>query len=511
MNAAELLLAVGEDRHTALVEGEEEISYAELRAAVRRAGGAWHSLGLKLDERVVVLAPDGIQWVVAYLGVIWAGGVAIGVNPRLAMADLAPILVESRVQYVWCGHDLAPGVAALAGTLPRPPRVLTRGGTPGCEDWDAIVSAARGVPAVERAEHDMALWIGTSGTTGTPKSVVHLQRTVLSCGVFAREMLEATAADRFYATSKLFFAYALANSLFAGLRLGGTVILDPEWPTPARVTEIVHRHRPSILFSVPTLYHKMLEAGAAERLAETDVRHYVSAGEALPAAVWRGWHARTGKGIVSGYGTSESLCLVLYCSDDTGMLAPTPLSEVRYPRAPDAAVPRRVWLRHPALARGYWERPDDQADSFAEDWFSPGDMFLRHPKGRYEFTGRNDDMLKISGRWVSTLWVEQAMRAACGDTLQEVAAVGAETREGLTAIAVLAVARPGAEEEARRKLEAEIEQVPNYQKPRWVHWVDALPQTATGKLQRSRLKAMHYQALDARASSGDGSVEERLK
>jgi len=493
VNAAACLFETGDADHVALECGSRQISYGDLRRSVARAAGAWRSLGLRADDRVVVFAPDGIDWVEAYLGAIWAGGVAVGINPRLGLTDLAAILEESRIRFVWTAPELAAEVAAMAAKLPQPPLVVAAEAQDGVSwrDWGS--ADALPIEPMPRLPDDMALWIGTSGTTGKPKGVIHTQGVTGPCGEFARQILDAGPQDRLYATSKLFFAYALANSLFAGLRLGATVILDPEWPTPERVLDMVAAHRPTLFFSVPTLYNKMLATGVAARLAHRGIRHFVSAGESLPASVCARWREAAGLTPVSGYGTSETLCLMLYTQQDAGLLRPTPLTEVRYGN-PDADLPQRVWFRHPGLARCYWQRPKENAEDFKDGWFSPGDMFLRRG-GELEFTGRNDDMLKIAGQWVSTQWVEQALRDACSETVQELAAVGVKGADGLTAIAVFLVPSSQMREEAQRRLELGIAGLPGHKRPRWLHWVEALPQTATGKLQRARLSALHQERL----------------
>jgi acyl-coenzyme A synthetase/AMP-(fatty) acid ligase len=495
VNAAECLLSVGADAAVALECGDRRVTYGELRAAVARAAGAWRALGLEPGERVVIFAPDSDDWVIAYLGAIWAGGVAIGVNPHLALRDLSPILSDSEVHYVWCEPELARPVAALAKSLPDGPAVVVRGDGGG-HDWAVAMQDATRIEPGESDDEAPALWIGTSGTTGIPKGVIHPQRVVVHAHAFAGQVLGATAADRFYSTSKLFFAYALGNSLFAGLRVGATVILDRERATPERTREMVARHRPTLVFSVPTLYSKILQENVAPSLTEAGIRHFVSAGEALPATVRSGWRRATGNAPISGYGTSETLCLALYGDDDSGLLRPTPLTLVRYADDIDPDIPQRISVRLPTLALGYWRRPEAQADGFRDGWYSPGDMFIRR-EGRLEFAGRTDDLLKVSGQWVSTLWIEHALTEAGGDAIDQVAAVGVETPEGLTTIAALAVAVRGREDQARDRIGAGIEKLPKYRRPQWVHWVTELPLTATGKLQRSRLRAAHESALSA--------------
>jgi len=493
MNAAETLLQAGAAQAIALECGDQCLSYAALRQRVRRAAGAWRALGLQGGERVVVFAPDSIEWVVAYLGVIWAGGVAIGVNPRLSMAELGPILAESAVRFIW--HE-AEGAAELTGLLAGMAQAPTPvSAAAGASPWASALAQAHDIDALAQDEQAPALWIGTSGTTGASKGVVHAQRVACQPHAFASGVLGLGASDRLYASSKLFFAYALGNSLLAGLRAGATVILDRQWPEPERVLAMVRQHRPTIVFCVPTLYSRMLQTGVAGQLAGQGVRHFVSAGESLPAAVRGAWREATGLGIVSGYGTSETLCLMLYSENDQGLLQPTPGTQLRFAPETDPALPQRIWLHSGTVALGYWNRPESQADGFHDGWYCPGDMFLRREDGWLEYAGRNDDMLKISGRWVSTLWVEQALSHAASQSVTQLACIGVPTPEGLTALSLLVQAAPGQQAVAAERIAAGIDALPTYRRPNWVHWVDALPLTATGKLQRARLRALHQAAL----------------
>ena len=497
MNAAETLLQSGAPQATALECGSERLTYDALRQRVRRAAGAWQALGLRPSERVIITAPDSIDWVVSYLGVIWAGGVAIGVNPRLTMNELSPILLESEVRFVWCeAENVAPLTQLLASMAQAPTLIVS---APGDSNWASELSHAQELESVLQDEEAPALWIGTSGTTGVSKGVLHAQRVALQAHSFASGILQLSAMDRLYASSKLFFAYALGNSLFAGLRAGAAVILDRHWPDPERVLAMVRQHQPSLVFCVPTLYSKMLQNGIAQQLSGQGIRHFVSAGESLPASVRQGWRKATGLSIVSGYGTSETLCLMLYSEEDSGLLQTTPLTELRFAPEADPSLPQRIWLRSSTLALGYWKRPQAQADGFREGWYCPGDMFLRRADGQLEFAGRIDDMLKISGRWVSTLWVEQALLQAARESVVQLACVGVLTPEGLTALSLLAIAAPGQQELAHQCIQDAIGKLPTYQRPRWLHWVESLPLTATGKLQRARLAAMHQTALAAGA------------
>jgi acyl-coenzyme A synthetase/AMP-(fatty) acid ligase len=487
MNAAESLLSAGDDGHIALECGESRISYSELRHAVSRAAGAWRSLGLQTGDRVLVFTPDSIDWAIAYLSAMWAGGVAIGLNPRLFEKDLSVVIADSGARFILCDASAVPTLERLPRGQVDAPRIVT------LQESRALLSAATPIPAVQSPEDSPALWIYTSGTTGLPKGVIHAQRAVIELASFAKTVLGLDASARLYASSKLFFAYALGNAFCAGLRLGATVILDSEWPTAEHVAEVAERHRPTVMFSVPTLYLKMLQAGLTTRLVRAGVRQFVSAGEALPVAVRRLWKDATGIAPVSGYGASETIALVLYCDGEEVLLSPSPLVEMRarVGEAESVDAPQRVWLRHPSVALGYWKRPEADSDSFSDGWFSPGDLFRRVDEDVWEFCGRDDDLLKISGQWVSVLEVEQALISCTAGTVQQLAAVGYTNAEGLGSIALFAVAAAGRESEAQARVEAGIAALPKIKRPRLVKWIDEMPVTATGKLQRRKLKDLH--------------------
>ncbi len=495
MNAAESLLSAGDGARPALECGDARISYAGLRDAVARAASGWRRLGLETGDRVLVFAPDSVDWVVAYLGAIWAGGIAVGLNSRLFDKDLGVVLDDSGARFIVCDEA---GLATLArlGRGDGAPRILT------FREFGALRSRVPPSPPEQLGVDSPAFWIYTSGTTGVPKGVIHAQRAVLDTANFAGTILGLRAEDRIYATSKLFFAYALGNSLFAGLRLGATVILDSEWPTAERTARIAERHAPTVMFSVPTLYSKMFQAGLAPRLSAAGVRTFVSAGEAFPPTLRASWRGATGISPVSGFGASETIVLILYCTGDDTLLTQSPDVDLR-PRDNDdhsVGAPGRIWVRHPSVALGYWRRAQATADSFDGGWFSPGDLFRPAGSTAWEFCGRDDDMMKISGQWVSVIEIEQALIAAAAGTVPQAAAVGYTGADGLGAIALFAVAAPGRESEARARIEAGIAALPKIKRPRLVKWLDELPVTATGKLQRRKLKETYLPAAPGIAS-----------
>src|SRR3990170_8303895 len=502
MNAAEYLLASGADSKVAIESWDERVTYGELREAVASAAAVWRAQGLEPGERVLVFAPDSIGWVIAYLGAIWAGGVAVGLNSRLFARELEVILGESEAHFVYCDPESASRFEPILE------RILPRSALVTSTEFSARVRQTEPMSPVERSADDVALWIDTSGTTGTPKAVMHAQRMVRGAAEFAAEVMGVRPDAKVYASSKLFFAYALGNGLCGGLALGGTVVLDHEWPTAERVAAVVERHSPTVLYSVPTLYLKMLQAGVAPQLGT--VQHFVSAGEALPPRLANAWREAAGVMPVNAYGASETLVLMLYCADESCLLTPSPHVELRLPQpAPKRGAPHRLWLRHPSIATGYWKRPEAEDDAFSDGWFSPGDLFRQRTRGRWEFCGRGDDLVKISGQWVSTVDVERTLADACGDSVAEIAGVAFRNDDGLASIAVFAVPAPGRERAAAARLQAGIEALPKLRRPREVVWLLELPRTDTGKLRRNVLREQYLEAR--RSTLSAETVPEQLE
>jgi acyl-coenzyme A synthetase/AMP-(fatty) acid ligase len=486
MNAAQALLSHPDDTAIALMCGERAVSYRELREAVARAAGLLRARGVQPDDRVVVLGADGIAWVVAWLGALWAGAVGIGLNPRTQPEELGGILLESRARV--CLADPEAAAALATATLLMPLHVI---------DLDAIEALpAQPIPAHPREPHDVAFWLYSSGTTGRPKGIVHRHGCVAGCAGFARDVLGVTATDRLYATSRLFFAYPLANALFAGLLLGATVVLDERWPEPASVAAVASALRPTVLFSVPTLFHRLLDAGVAGAIGRAGVRRCVSAGEGLPAAVAQRWREATGIPILGGYGMTETLALVLYAdplSDPGGR--PAPLAQVRADPPADLGAPQRLWFRHPSLALGYHDRDDLQRRIFRDGWCSSGDLFHANEDGSWRFAGREDALLKVAGRWVDTQAVHGAIAYGMGAIAQELAVFGIAGAEGLTGLALYIVVPRDLRSAADARLAEVIARLPAHQQPRWIYWLDTLPRTPTGKLSTAGLREHHVNAL----------------
>ena len=476
LNAAETLLAGHDDAATALVCGSASISRGALRQAVARAASAWHARGIGPGDKVAIKLEDGIDWVVAFLGTIWAGAVAVAVNPRIPAPEWLYILDEAGFKLIladraddtpapWRGHLLDPGT------------------------WRRECDAGVAAPARRMAPDAPAYWCHSSGTSGKPKAVVHGHRFATRIDIVSRERLGIGAGDRLYASSKLFFAYPQANSLFAGLKLGATVILDPRWPTPEVVLEIVQAQRPSVLFSVPSMLRSLLHDGHAGTVAAAGVRLCVSAGEALPASLRQAWCEATGLPLVNGYGASE--VLVLAMTDDGSGLQVSPGHTVVPLSAVAPGQPTRLAITSPTVALGYLDRPQAQAEAFHDGAFCPADLFVAVADGRWRFAGREDALVKIRGRWVNLVELEQSL-VAQAPIVTDAAAVCVADEDGVDALALFYVADDHTG--AKAALAAHIATLPPFQRPRWLHPVDALPRTPTGKLLRRRLRELHLES-----------------
>ncbi|MDH5538208.1 MAG: AMP-binding protein, partial [Rhizobacter sp.] len=474
-NAAMLLLGEHAPGRTALRCGADSLGYGELRDRAARCAAVWRARGLLPGDRVAIKLPDGIDWVSAFLGTLWSGAVAVAVNPRVPASEWHYILDEAGFSVILAeSHDDTP--------VPWHKRVLC------LDDWRLEVQGASPVPAQAVSEDAPAFWCHSSGTSGKPKAVVHAHRFARQIEQVSRDGLGIGADDRLFASSKMFFAYPQTNCLFAGLKLGATIVLDPQWPTAAGVAATVAAQRPTVLLSVPSLYRNLLHEGLAPGIAQAGVRLCVSAGEALPDSLRQGWREQTGLRIVNGYGASETLILVMIDRGDERGFEPSPGVQIEPMQEVPAGAPTRICIAASTLALGYLDRPQAQAEHFRDGVFCPADLFARNEAGGWRFAGREDSLVKIGGRWVNLAELEERL-AARSPGVVEAAAVCVPDGDGVDAVALFYVA--GDADAADSALRACVEALPRHQQPRWLHPVPALPRTPTGKLLRRKLQELH--------------------
>ncbi|MBL8325378.1 MAG: AMP-binding protein [Rubrivivax sp.] len=514
MNGAELLLRPAGPRGDAGIaidcEGQS-VSRGELRDRVARLAGAWRRLGLQPGGVVAVRLTDGIGWVEAWLSVIWAGGVAVGVNPRLPADEWRAACEESGFSFVIgdAADTGAPGNATGTGRA-ADAADATAAVAPAATRAVALdlplLRAVAGAPVepVPRGDGDPMLWVHSSGTSGRPKAVVHAHRAASHIARISTERLGVTGDDRLFASSRLFFTYPLVNGLLAGLRLGATLLIDPRWPTTAGVAAFVGPHRPSVLFSVPALYRGLLHDGHAGTLRGSSLRLAVSAGEALPARLREQWRAATGVPLWDGWGTSETLVLALTAAPDEAQLSPSPGVEVRPAdeRAAASGEPTRLALRCPTLALGYHRRPAADAESFRDGRFCPADLFVQEGTG-WRFAGREDSLVKQRGRWVDLALLEEQLTAGVRG-LREAALACSDDADGLSELQLFFVADGADMAAVRSALGARAMALPPHQRPARLVALEALPRTATGKLLRRALTASPEVTLRPAAPAATG-------
>jgi acyl-coenzyme A synthetase/AMP-(fatty) acid ligase len=508
VNAVEFLLGEAAlARHgerLALISGAEAISYRQLAVRVARAAGAWRALGAAPGDRVLLLMRDTPEFAAAWLGALHAGAVAVALNTKLSEAEFRHARGDSGARLAMVEDVFARARPDLTAEFAPQGGLVIAGDAPraGAASWREALAGTAPLARPHPAQpEDPAFWLYSSGTTGLPKGIVHAHRSVSSAGQAQREVLGLAAGDTVIATSKLFFAYALEHGLLGPLATGATSVLEPEWPDAEGVLASVARHRPAAFFSVPTFYRRLLALGA-ERLAPfRAVRGFVAAGERLPAALLAQWREATGGEILSLYGMSETFCAAVVTPRgmSNGARAGAPLAgvEVRIESAGDAGVqaPGVLWLRHPALALGYANRPAQTATQFQAGWFCSQDLFSRDAEGFLCHQGRADELVKVAGQWVQPGELEEAV--AGEGAIAEAACVPVVDAEGFERLALFVAGRGEAAQLLAAASRLCEERLPRHKRPKWIRRVAELPRTATGKVQRFKLRALLEEEFDA--------------
>ena len=504
-NIADYLVArhvrEGRGSRTALVTADGPVSYGELDALVNRAGNALQALGLAPEQRVVLLMHDGSAFYAAFLGAIRIGAVPIPVNTLLRQGDYQFILNDSRAAAAIVSEPLIGEILPVVHLLPGLKHLIVSGGAlAGLPSFEALVAGASATLAdADTHKDEPAFWLYSSGSTGTPKGAIHLQHDmVYTIDGYARGVLQMNEHDRCLSAAKLFFAYGLGNSLSFPLGTGAQAIVFPGRAGPEAMFEAIDRFHPTIFFGVPTLYAAMLQVeGAATRFDLSSLRFCVSAGEALPPEIFRRWHERFDLEIVDGIGSTEMLHIFLSnrpgaCRAGTSGVE-VPGYSARIVDDDGVPVPEgdvgTLMARGESAAAGYWKQHEKTKATFQGHWVNTGDKYFRDEDGFFHYCGRSDDMLKVGGIWVSPVEVENTVLAH--EAVLECAVVGVIDTDGLTKPKAFVVARPGAatSDQTARDIQAFVKsRIAPYKYPRWIEFVAELPKTATGKLQRFRLR-----------------------
>ena len=505
-------LREGRGDQTAIVSGSRRLTYAEIAAQVNRVGHGLRKLGLQEEQRVLLVLPDIPEFPAAYFGTMKIGAVAVPTSTALRASDYAYFLEESRARVAIVHSSLIAEFApALSGQRYCANVLVCGEPVGGYIHWDRFIEdAPPQLEAAPTSKDDVAFWLWTSGSTGRPKAAVHLHRDwVYCCEYYARGVLNIRADDITFSSSKLFHAYGLGNGLMFPFHAGAATILYPGKPQAKVILETLQANRPTLFFSVPTLYAAMLQEAERTEYTLSSVRLAASAAEPLPAEIFRRWKERFGVEILDGIGSTEVLHIYLSArvgqvrAGSTGQAVPgyelALVDHAGHPAPP--GVIGDLLVAGPSTAPCYWNRPDLSQDRMRGRWFFTGDKYQVDEDGYYWYAGRSDDMFRVSGQWVSPIEVECTLiEHSC---VLEAAVIAFEEETGLhtpKAFVVLREGLTGSAELAKGLQDFVKQRITPYKYPRRIEFLAELAKTAAGKLLRYKLREMSRGAAGPQGS-----------
>jgi benzoate-CoA ligase family protein len=477
------------------------LTYGQVADMVNRVGNALRGLGVEMENRVLLLLYDSPEFAASFFGAMKIGAVPAPVNTMMRAQDYVYFLNDSRAKVVIAHRALWDELAKVRGRLAYLKHVIIVGEPePGQHAFDQWIAQAS--PALEPAptsKDDAAFWLYSSGSTGFPKGAVHLHHDMIYCSdLYARPILNVGPDDITFSAAKLFFAYGLGNNLYFPFRVGASAVFYPGRPLPETVFEIITREKPTLFFGVPTLYAGMLAMRNAEHTYDlSSLRLCVSAGEALPPELFKRWKERFGREILDGIGTTE--ILHIFISNQAGRVRPgssgtvVPGYEARIVDEDGLPVKSgdigNLMVKGESTCAYYWNQHEKTKQAIKGEWIVTGDKYYQDEDGYYWYAGRSDDMLKVGGIWVSPIEVENTLIQH--PAVLEAAVVGHEDDDRLVkpkAFVVLKepyTASAALEEELKAFVK---DKIAPYKYPRWITFLPELPKTATGKIQRFKLR-----------------------
>jgi len=511
----------GRAQNIAIEYGDERVTYQQLLERTNRAGNALSNLGVRTEERVLLLLLDSPEFLYSFFGAIKIGAVAVPVNTQAKPHDYEFILNDSQARVAIVSETLLPQLQAISRQSLRHLReiIVVGDAHPASRHphlRDLMKAASPDVDAAPTTKDAPAFWLYSSGSTGVPKGCVHLHHDmVISSHHYAHAILKINERDRCFSVARLFFAYGLGNAGYFPLSVGATTILSPARPTPASIYADIERYRPTLFFSVPTNYAALL---AHHRPGSPDfdlssIRHAVSAGEALPAPLFERFRQRFHVEILDALGSTETLHMVT--SNRPGEVKPGSSGKILpgfdakiTDESGRPAAPNEVgdlWVKCDSLCAGYWNQPEKTKDTFVDQWFRTGDKYRHDEDGFFWYAGRSDDLFKVHGLWLSPAEVEAALLAH--SAVLEAAVIARDDEANLAKPAAYVVLKKefAPNEVLSRELQDFVaERIGGYKRPRWIEFLQELPKTATGKLQRFKLRERQLQqASSQNASNAD--------
>ena len=493
-NAAEDLvgrhLKAGRSAKTAYIDDAGQCSFGDLAERVNRFGNHLLSLGLRMEDRILIAMHDTIDWPVAFLGAIKAGIVPIAVNTLLTPKDYEYMLSDSRAKALLVSAPLLPQFEPFMKRLPFLQHVLVP------PFRNLLEKSSPSLPPASTTRDDPCFWLYSSGSTGMPKGTVHVHSSMrVTAELYAEGVLGMKESDVIFSAAKFFFAYGLGNSLTFPLAVGATTVLMAERPTPDAVFKRLTERKPTFFYGVPTLYAAMLASPAFPNREALSLRICVSAGEALPPQIAKSFKEKTGIDILDGIGSTEMLHIFLSNRPDeirhgtTGKAVPG--YELKLVDEHGEEVKQgelgELLIKGSTAANLYWNNRDKIRSTFIGEWTRSGDKYSRDADGFYAYGGRTDDMLKVSGIWVSPAEVEAAL--VSHEAVLEAAVVGKEDEQKLVKPKAFVVLKPGKQASAEELQNYVKSKLAPYKYPRWIEFTAELPKTATSKIQRFKLRS----------------------
>jgi len=496
-------VAAGHGDRAAYIHDSRRVTFAELQRQVNQVGNALATLGLEIEQRVAILLPNLPEFATAFFGAIKIGAVPTAISFAVTPDEQSFLLADSRARAIITTAAFWAPLRDRRGEFPFLRHVLLVGGgasQAGEHDFGELVgSASTQLAAAPTGCEDAAFWLHTSGSTGTPKWAVHLQRDMLySERLYAAPYVELRPGDVIVCGSPCFHAYPLGFATYFAMKAGATVILNSERSTPARMFQLIREQRATVFVGVPTLYAQMLQAASAGEPADlSGVRVCFAAAEPLPGDLYRRWRERFGIEILDGIGTTEALHI--FISNRVGEARPgssgraVPGYRIRLVDDDGAEVPQgevgNLLVNGGSVFAGYWRRQEATRKVLQGEWYHTGDKYRQDADGYYWYMGRADDLLRVSGHWVSPAEVEAALISH--PSVLEAAVVGQKDKEGLVKPKAFVVLRDGmsGSESLAEELKTHVKStIAPYQYPRWIEFAPTLPKTATGKIQRFKLR-----------------------
>jgi benzoate-CoA ligase family protein len=522
-NACQYLLDrrvnAGDGDRLAITGTGGEVTYAQLLDRVQRTATVLRDLGLQPEQRVLMFMADSPDFVAVYLAAMRMGAVPVPVSTMLRAAGLAELLLDSRARLLAITPQFTGIAAEAAVSAPELRGMLAYGGaTPDAaglpvHDLDSLLAGAEPDQTLYPSAADSpAFWLYTSGTTGKSKAAMHRHGSVrVVCETYGAQVLGIRPDDRCLSAAKAFFAYGLGNSLLFPLSVGAAAVLEPAPASPAAIAERAREHRATLFFAGPTFFANMLRADLPPEVM-TGIRLAVSAGEALPSALYQRWTSHFGVDILDGIGMTEMLHIFL--SNQAGKVRPgstgvaVPGYELKILDDNDAEVrpgtPGTLYVRGASAATGYWSRYDASRQVFQGEWLRTGDTYIQDDSGYYTCLGRTGDMLKVSGMWLSPAEVEERLLAH--ETVAQAVVVAGLDGDGLAKPVAYVMLRPGTRATEDELIQFCRDGLPAFKRPRRVVFTDNYPTTATGKIRRVELRQMATALLAENQPAAAASV-----